>query len=197
MLNEGNAQNMMETPDAPPPEEKNNRTFRIVAGVMAGLVFLTLVCMAIYFLVLRPRSTAQNSATQVAIETQNAQAIQKVTLTAQAAMWTPTLPPTPITLKTSTSIPKTPTVSPTPVIALGTQAAIATTNPAMVIAMQTQLAIQMTSTAAALPTTTLGVQGMPQTGFFDDVGLPSMIILAIALVVIIFLARRIRKSPAK
>jgi hypothetical protein len=55
----------------------------------------------------------------------------------------------------------------------------------------------MTSTAAALPTTTLGVQGMPQTGFFDDVGLPSMIILAIALVVIIFLARRIRKSPAK
>jgi len=197
MLNEGNTQNMMETPDAPPPEEKNNRTFLIVGGIMAGLVFLTLACMAIYFLVISPRITAQRNAAQATIEAGNVQAAQQVTLTAKAAIWTPTLPPTPITLKTSTSVPKTPTVSPTPVIALGIQAATATANPAMVIAMQTQLSIQMTSTAGALSTTTLGAQGMPQTGFFDEFGLPSMIILAFALVVIIFLARRMRKSPAK
>jgi cytoskeletal protein RodZ len=210
MLDESNTQNM-ETPDAPPPEEKNNRTFLIVGGVMAGLVFLTLVCAAIYFLVIRPRSAAQNSSTQVAIETQNAQNIQKGTLTAQAALWTPTLPPTSLPTRTSTSVPKTPTASPTSVVALGSPAATATTNPATLAAMQTQMALQMTSTAAAqasgLKTTytvgtaqgTLGVNGqvMPTTGFFDQVGLPSMIILALALVAVIFLARRMRKSPTK
>jgi hypothetical protein len=57
--------------------------------------------------------------------------------------------------------------------------------------MQTQLAYQMTSTAAAIN------QGMPATGFFDEVGLPSMVILALALLTVIFLARRMRKSPSK
>jgi len=38
---------------------------------------------------------------------------------------------------------------------------------------------------------------MPTTGFFDQVGLPSMIILALALVAVIFLVRRLRKSPTK
>jgi hypothetical protein len=193
MLDEGNAPNMMETPDAPPPEEKSNRTFRIVGGVLAALVILTLACMAIYFLVLAPRNTAQRNAAQATIESGNAQAVQQVTLTAQAALWTPTLPPTLIPIRTSTSVPKTPTVSPTPVIALplsSPAAATATTNPATLVAMQTQLALRMTSTAAA-------AHGMPTTGFFDEFGLPSMIILALALVAVIFLARRMRKSPSK
>jgi hypothetical protein len=98
----------------------------------------------------------------------------------------------PIAVKTSTSIAKTATVSPTPVISipLSSPAATATTNLGTVVAMQTQLAFQMTSTAAA-------IQAMPQTGFFDEVGLPGMIILALALVVVIFLARRMRRSPVK
>jgi hypothetical protein len=195
MLDEGNTLNMMETPDAPPPEEKSNRTFLIVGGVMAGLVFLTLVCMAIYyFAIYRPsHNQTKNDATQAAmIQTQNAQSIQKATLTAQALLWTPTHPPA-----TPTSTPL-PTGSPTPVIAMGSPIATATSNPAILFAAQTQLASQLTSTAAALlPTRALGGSGMPSTGFFNDVGLPSMIILALALVVVIFLARRMRKSPAK
>jgi len=192
MLDEGNALNMMETPDAPPPEEKSNRTFLIVGGVVAGLVFLTLVCIAIYLLFLAPPAIARRNAAQATREAENAQAIQQLTSTAQAALWTATLPPTPLPLRTGTSVPKTPTVSPTPVIAiaLNSPAATATTDPATLAAMQTQLALQMTSTAAA-------AQGMPTTGFFDEVGLPSMIILALALVAVIFLARRMRKSPAK
>ncbi len=198
MLDDSNALNMMETPDAPPPEERSNRTFLIVGGVMAGLVFLTLVCMAIYFLVIAPRLTAQKNAAQATIEAGNAQAVQQLTLTAQAALWTPTLQSTPIPLQTGTTAPKTPTVSSTPVIALGTPAATATTDPATLAAMQTQLAAQMTSTAAAAQGTRgVGGQGMPTTGFFDEVGIPTMIILALALVAVIFLARRMRKSPAK
>jgi heme/copper-type cytochrome/quinol oxidase subunit 2 len=192
MLDEGNALNMMETPDAPPPEEKSNRRFLIVGGVVAGLVFLTLVCMAIYFLVIAPRSTAQKNAAEATREAQNAEVVQQLTSTAQAALWTATLPPTLLPSRTSTSVPRTPEASPTPVIAiaLNSPAATATTDPATQVALQTQLAFQMTSTAAA-------VQGMPATGFFDEVGLPSMIILALVLVVVIFLARRMRKSTAK
>jgi hypothetical protein len=92
MLDDNNSLNMSETPDAPPPEEKSNRTFLIVGGVMAGLVFMTLVCMAVYFLVIRPRSTATRNAAQATIEAGNARAIQEVTLTAQAALWTATAP---------------------------------------------------------------------------------------------------------
>lgn len=195
MLDEGDALNLMDTPEAPPPEEKSNRTFLIVGGIMAGLVFLTLVCMAIYyFAIYRPsRNQTQNDATQaVMIETQNAQSIQNATLTAQAFLWTPTLPPA------TATPPPLPTGSPTPVIAMGTPLASATSDPAVLYAAQTQLAIQLTSTAyALLPTRGLGGDGMPSTGFFNDVGLPTMIILAVALVVVIFLARRMRKAPVK
>jgi hypothetical protein len=200
MLEEGNAPNLIETPDAPPPEERSNRTFLIVGGVMAGLVFLTLVCMAIYFLVIAPRITAQRNAAQATIEAGNAQSIQQMTSTAQAALLTATLPPSPVPLKTSTSVAKTASVSPTPIIAiaLSSPAATATTDPATLAAMQTQLALQMTSTAAAaLGTSVVGGQGMPTTGFFDEVALPGMIILALALVAVIFLVRRMRKSSAK
>ncbi len=199
MLDEGSTFNNMETPDAPPPEEKSNRTFLIVGGVMAGLVFLTLVCMAVYFLVIAPRIAAQKNAALATIEAGNAQAIQQLTATAQAALWTPTLPPnTPVPLQTNTPISNPSTVTPVIAILLNTATQTATTNPATLVAMQTQLAAQMTSTAAAAQGTRgIGGQGMPTTGFFDEVGLPSLIILALALVAVIFLARRMRKSPAK
>jgi len=201
MLDEGNALNMMETPDAPPPEEKSNRRFLIVGGVVAGLVFLTLVCMAIYFLVIAPRFSAQRDAAQATIEAGNAQAVQQLTSTAQAALWTATVPPTTIPLRTSTSVPNTPSASPTPVIALNSPVATATTDPAVLALLQTQLANEMTSTAIAAAALAAGgaagQSGLPTTGFFDEVGLPSMIILAVALVAVIFLARRMRKYPAK
>jgi hypothetical protein len=199
MLDEGNAQNLMETPDAPPPEQKNNRTFWIVGGIMAGLVFLTLVCMAVYFLVIAPRIAAQRTAAQATIEAGNAQAVQQLTLTAQAAQFSPTPKNTLIPLKTGTPVPNTPLPSPTPVIAVNTPVSTATNDPATLAALQTELAAQMSATglAAMGTSTTVAGGGMPTTGFFDEVGLPTMIILALALIIVIFLARRMRKSPSK
>ncbi len=57
MLDEGNNPNL-ETPEAPPPEESNNRTFLIVGGIFAALIFLTLVCGAVYALWYLPSHTA-------------------------------------------------------------------------------------------------------------------------------------------
>jgi cytoskeletal protein RodZ len=194
MLDEGNNLNMMETPEAPPPEEKNNRTFLVVGGIMAGLVFLTLVCMAVYFLVIAPRLNAQKTSAQATIEAANAQVVQQMTSTAEAALWTPTSLPT--STATETSIPSTPLSSPTPVIAVNTATASATIDPATLVAMQTQLSAQLTATSISEATLLAGA-GMPQTGFFDEIGLPGLLILAAALIAIIFLVRRMRKSPAK
>jgi hypothetical protein len=62
--------------------------------------------------------------------------------------------------------------------------------------MQTQLSAQLTATSISEATLLAGA-GMPQTGFFDEIGLPGLLILAAALIAIIFLVRRMRKSPAK
>ena len=192
MLDEGSDFNL-EPSGAPPPEESSNRTFLIVGGVMAGLVLLTLACVVGYIFWLRPYLNEQNTGQQSAIETRNAEQIQILTQTAEALLFTPTLPPT--ETPTETPIPDTPTVSNTPVVVVNTPTETPTSDPATVAAMQTALSQQMTATAQA--TRGVGGQGMPATGFFDDVGLPTLIILAVALVVVIFLVRRLRKAPAK
>jgi hypothetical protein len=38
---------------------------------------------------------------------------------------------------------------------------------------------------------------LPKGGFADEFGIPGLILMALALVVVIFLARRLRKAPAK
>jgi hypothetical protein len=53
----------------------------------------------------------------------------------------------------------------------------------------------MTSTSIALGTP--AASAMPTTGLFDEIGLPSLIILTVALVAVIFLARRMRRAPTK
>ncbi len=199
MLDEGNNNNLV-TPEAPPPEESNNRTFLIVGGIFAALIFLTLVCGAIYFLYFGPRITARRNATQAAIEATNTQVVMNLTATAEVALFTPT--PLPTLTPTNTPIPTVlPVNSPTPVIVSGASVgtATATTDPATLAAMQTQLAQQMTSTALLVGAASTPIAGaaMPKTGFFDQIGLPILIILALALILVIFLARRLRRTPTK
>ncbi len=198
----------METPEAPPPEESNNRTFLIVGGIFAALIFLTLVCGAVYALWYLPRNTASVKATQAVIQAGNAKVVAQMTSTAQAALWTPTSLPT--NIPANTAIPtNAPLNSPTAVLAVPTAIStlIPTTDPTLV-AMQTQLALQMTSTGAAVVTPAVGVlpmagtgtpaaAAMPRTGFFDQVGLPGLLILTLALIVVIFLSRRLRNAPTK
>jgi hypothetical protein len=196
MLDESDNPNL-ETPEAPPPEESGNRTFLIVAGIFAGLIFLTLVCGAGYVLWLGPRLTAQRNAAQATIEAENAQVIQQMTSTAEASLWTPTLQASPTLEATNSVAALAATSTNTPVVAVSspTTTSTATTDPATLAAMQTQLAANMTSTSIALGTP--AASAMPTTGLFDEIGLPSLIILTVALVAVIFLARRMRRAPTK
>jgi hypothetical protein len=124
-----------------------------------------------------------------------------MTSTAEAALFTPTMLPSPT--PTNTPVPTNTQVvlaeSPTPVIAVGAAAETATptSDPATLAAMQTQLAVQMTSTALLRGVeATPAVGAMPKTGFFDQV-VPGLLILTLALIAVIFLARRLRKSSHK
>jgi hypothetical protein len=196
MLDESSNLNI-EAPE-PQPEERGNRTFLIIGGIFAALIFLTLVCMAVYFLVIAPRIAATQTAQEATAEAQRLEQAQAMTATAEAAMFTQTPLPSPIPSSTRTKTPSTAATN-TLVVVLATATVGPTSDPATLAAAQTQLSGQMTQTSAvSLGTRAVGGDGpLPQTGFFDEVGLPLLIVLTFALLVVIFVARRLRKTPTR
>jgi hypothetical protein len=172
--------------DAPPPEESSNRTFLTVAGILGGIVLLSIACLlgvllipgASSLLVPSQRAAQQAATAQAA---QNLQVAQALTATAQA-----------ITFPTETI---TPPPTQTPLIAQATSTVMAPTNTAdpataTVAAALTQAALaQLTH----VPTST----ALPGTGIGDEYGAPGLVVLGMALVGVIFLARRLRVGTVK
>ena len=167
--------------DSTPPEESNNRTFLFIAGGLGVLVLIAL-CALVGFLFLRNNASQQATQTAIAQATEQQATIQAgVTIQArdlaetQTAAVTNTLPPTN-----------------TPVIAQATATVSPTSDPATmtVAAAFTQIAV---STQTVIATST----ALPNTGFADDIGAPGLIIMALALVVVIFLVRRLRAAPVR
>ena len=201
MLEENNTPIIPETPDIPDtlnteapepqPEEKGNRTFLVIGGILAGLIFLTLVGAALYFLVIRPKSQAAQISQEATLSAQRLEQSQALTATAAAALADVSSMSTPMPTQTSQ-----PVATDTPVVVVATQAAPPTSDPATLVALQTQLAAQLTHTAAPpLATSAAGGTGpLPTTGFFDEVGLPLMLLLTFALLGVILVARRSRKT---
>ena len=60
----------LDTDDSSSPEESGNRTFYIVAGVIGGVMLLSLICLALYALVYAPQrrdqQATQNAVTEAA-----------------------------------------------------------------------------------------------------------------------------------
>ena len=162
------------------PEESSNRTFLFVAGGLGVLILVVLLCVVGYVIfnfnsgrtaeaTAQAQAAAQEATVQAAL-TQTAVVVQT-----QAAQATATVPPTN-----------------TPVIAEATATLAPTQNPATatVGAAFTQIAV---STQTIIPTST----ALPNTGFADEVGIPGMFAMALALVALIFLVRRLRAVPAR
>lgn len=185
MFEQGDQFNMEEA--APQPAEQSNRTFIIVAGVLAGIVFISIVCMAVYALVYLPQQKASQSAQQATIEAQNAMIAQAMTSTMQAfaagAQATPT--------KAATTIPTLALATSTPVLAVPSQTQVDefVAMTATWSALNTQVAVGLLT-----PTATQGA-GMPSSGFADEIGLPGLVAVAAVLIVVILLARRMRSVP--
>lgn len=175
-----------------------NRTFMLVAGGLGGLIIIALICVAIYVFLIRPRTAANQVAFQTQTALAEAAAFQAQTQTAAFSVPTETNTPTPTNTPepTNTQAPTdtqeappddgtgggpTPDPRTATVQALLTQAALAQTQAAQELLTQT-----------ATPTAT----GLPDTGFADDVGAPTLLAMAALLIVVIFVARRLRANTA-
>jgi len=163
------------------PEESNNRTFLIIAGGLGLLVLCALLVVGGYVLI-NSNSNQTNEATAQAQAT-----MQEATVQAALTQTAVVQQQTQVAEATTTVLPTN-----TPVIAEATMTLTETPNPATatVGAAFTQIAA---STQTIFPTST----ALPNTGFADDVGIPGMFALALGLVILIFLARRLRAAPAR
>jgi hypothetical protein len=161
------------------PGAASNRTFLLVAGILGAVLILTLVCIAVYAMVFLPRNREAQSTEIAEINAQNTEVAMLSELTAQARAWTAT----PTITHTPTEVPDTPTpvVVPTDTPETGLEP---TEDPrtATVAALLTQQAENITPEPTELP----------DTGFMDNLGVPGLVALAGSLVLVIFLARRLR-----
>lgn len=179
--------------EAPPPEESDNRTFLMVAGGLGGFALISLICLAAVFYFRGSGDDPEVNSTADAINANNTEvaAAAQETATAEALLPTntPTVGVTFTVEPTATStvdeaVTEDPTEGPTvhpataTVQALLTQAAIAQTQAAQEI-------LTVTPTATIV---------LPDTGFADDIGLLGMMTLASALILVIFFARRLRSE---
>jgi hypothetical protein len=167
--------------DDTPPEEGNNRTFLIVAGILGGIILITAACLGGVLLLNRGNTPAVDPAAQTATaQAQNNVINDALTATFQASILpTTTLTPAP----TATSVVAVASATPTLDPAQSNAPLTATIAAALTQAAAAQLTIVPTTTA------------LPNTGFMDDYGLPGMFVMAVAFVIVILLARRLRVSP--
>jgi hypothetical protein len=165
--------------EEPAPEESgNNRTFMLVMGGMAFLVLATLACIAGYVFLVAPRINTQRAAVDATTRANNATIEAGLTGTAVVMAYTPTSLPT--ATPTETLVP-----SPTPVVAQETNTPDAT---ATIAAANTEAAKAILT---VIPTST----ALAPTGIADDIGLPGLAVMAVAFVIVILLARRMRVAP--
>jgi hypothetical protein len=175
--------------DAPLPEESNNnRTFLIAAGILGGIILISIACLVgVYLFGLQ--NTTRTSAADITATADAANVFinQALTATASAAVL-PTTTSSPV----PTPVVSVPTMTNTPDPALTAAAAGSVGTPAAATAT---VGAALTQAAAAqltvFPTTT----ALPNGGFADDVGLPGLVVMALAFVIVILLARRLRIAP--
>lgn len=183
-----------------PPEESNNRTFLIIAGALGFIALLALVCIAVYALVLLPRTRSAANNQRATLDAQNtavADIINRTSTAAEQQAMIAAYTKTP----TNTLVPPTftATSSPTPVLAIPTTAVIPPTDTpnaqtATAIALFATLDANATSLAATFTARPSQATSIPDTGFADDIGLPVMLGMAVLLVAVIFIARRLRTA---
>ena len=166
-----------------PPEETSNRTFLIAAGILGGIVLLTLCVAGGLFIFQQQRNAANETNEQSAQATQNAQINEALTATGVAFDLSQTPQASPTLVPTNTLVVAQPTATNTLQFTLTPDPATAT------------VAAGLTRVAASTATVILTSTALPVSGFADEFGLPGLVVAAMVLVAVIFLARRLRASP--
>lgn len=179
--------------DAPLPEESNNnRTFMIAVSILGGIILISVACFAaVYLFGLRGRNAAVQQAQTNANATATAAAFINgaLTQTSEAQIILPTTTSTPVPTSVVNVATATTANTPEAPQAAGLDST-SVANTATIGAAYTQAAAaQLTGNP---PTTT----ALPGTGIADEFGLPGLVVMALAFVIVILLARRLRIAPA-
>ncbi len=190
----------------PEPEQKpkGNRTFVIVAGILGAIILIALVAAAAYAILIMPRANAAKAQEAVKINAQNTATVMAATsvfLTASA----PTETPEP----TATELPtETPAPTATEFIPVETEVALGGEVLPEDQAMTATVAALLTQASDTKPTAEGGIfdpnatpevaaTALPTTGFADEVGIPTMMILGVLLFGVIFVTRQVRLARSK
>lgn len=176
-------------PDETPPEPEKkpgNRTFLIVIAVL-GVIFLLALLLLLVF---APKYLSQQRAEQ-----QEQAALINAANTATALAGTSVVNQQ-VTQAAQTSIARTPTVGPTKtaVVVVATKTPVVQELSAAELATVSALQTQMAGGGAAGTAAAATATQLPETGFADEFGLPMMAGMALVLVLIIILSRKLRLS---
>ncbi len=165
-----------------PPEESSNRTFVFAAAAVGGLLVLSMVCLALYALVVAPRQQESRNAQATQIILDNTKTAGSLTQTAAA------LHPTNTRAPTRTPVPSA-TATPTAVVVVAspTSTPQSTVDPGIATAIA-QATLAAAGGGGGTPTAT----ALPSTGFADEVGLPGLVLLGVLLVVVVIVSRQLR-----
>jgi cytoskeletal protein RodZ len=174
--------------EAPLPEESNNnRTFMIAVGILGGIILISVACLAAVLLFNRSQTSGTKAnANANANSTATAAAFinNALTATSQGLLSLPTTTSTAVPTSVVKAATNTSTADPSVAAAAGTPAAAtATVGAALTQAAVAQLTVVVTTTA------------LPKTGIADELGLPGLVVMALAFVIVILLARRLRTAP--
>ncbi len=201
-----------EPPEGGGDKKSPNRTFVLILGVVGSILFLALIAGIAIVIISRNRSAARfeqqaaeinatNTAiAQLAAETAAVESRQ-MTEKAMPPTWTPTSPPA-----TSTQVPTRTATIPglldsadrtATIAAFLTQVSANTAAPTVTGAIQQQATTAVVRSATPRTTLRATSTALPTTGFADEAGLPGLFGLALALVVIIVLVRRLRLSVSQ
>jgi len=179
--------------EAPLPEESNNnRTFIVAVGILGGIILISVACLGAVYVFGRGRTAAaqQTQVANAANATATAAAVNAVMNQALTATFEASILPTTTLTPTSTSTPPVGVASPTPTLVPGIPGLDGTS-----IAKTATIGAAYTQAAAAQLTIVVTTTALPNTGFADDVGLPGLVVMALAFVIVILLARRLRIAP--
>jgi len=165
-----------------PPEESSNRTFVFAAAAVGGLLVLSMVCLALYALVVAPRQQESRNAQATQIILDNTKTAGSLTQTAAA------LNPTNTRAPTRTPVPSA-TATPTAVVVVASPTATpqSTMDPGIATAIA-QATLAAAQGGGGTPTAT----ALPSTGFADEVGLRGLVLLGMLLVVVVIVSRQLR-----
>ena len=176
-----------------PEESSNNRTFMIAVGILGGIILLSVACLGGVYVFGRSR-TATVEQTQVANSanaTYTAAAVNLVMGEALTATFDASILPT----TTSTPLP---TFTPPVGVASATNTPSPTLSGGLngtFVAQTATIGAAYTRVAGAALTVVPTSTALPNTGFADEFGLPGLVVMALAFVIVILLARRLRSDP--